>query len=254
MPGKNSRFQPLCICQRLFDFIVRNLIARGGFKSVALDHPLPQSSSNKVPPDCSKGCLMGSEEEHPLVQAKPSHEALLIMKAEDDADDDHRDQHDWDFEIQVHHKETDDLEHWTPVDNLGSSIQLSDHKDSTIPSPALNEEKEISAVQATSSATVSGLRAQGKDLKEATRSSGTKKLMSSIKDLARGEKSSGKKQGKNKSIISENLTLAVEAEDMETRKPPLRQVRPLFNVAMSINEKSDAFIRSRKAAMRGSFD
>lgn len=29
-----------------------------------------------------------------------------------------------------------------------------------------------------------------------------------------------------------------------------RQVRPLFDVAVNINEKSDAFIRSRKEAMR----
>uniref|UniRef100_A0A803NR97 Uncharacterized protein n=1 Tax=Cannabis sativa TaxID=3483 RepID=A0A803NR97_CANSA len=32
-----------------------------------------------------------------------------------------------------------------------------------------------------------------------------------------------------------------------------RQVRPLFDVAVNINEKSDAFIRSRKEAMRRNF-
>lgn len=274
MQEENNRFQPLCIWRRLFDFIVNNLVARGrggfNFKSVAFDHhhPLPQSSSNKAP-DCSRSCLginnngvaNSSSEEHLLVQPKPNHEQINMVE-------DH-DLHDWaDFEIQVHHKMTDNLEYWTPVDSLGSSIYPSDHKDSTISSIALDEvipEKAQLRHEERAKATSA---AQGKDMKEVetatfaamptgtttrTRSSGTKKMMSSIKDLARGEKSSGKKQGKNNIIMSEKLTLAVEA-DMETNKAPVRQVRPLFNVAMSINEKSDAFIRSRKAAMRGSYD
>ncbi|GMN48732.1 hypothetical protein TIFTF001_017903 [Ficus carica] len=43
------------------------------------------------------------------------------------------------------------------------------------------------------------------------------------------------------------------SEEMTLPNPPplrRRQVRPLFDVAVNINEKSDAFIRSRKEAMR----
>ncbi|KAF3436344.1 hypothetical protein FNV43_RR23436 [Rhamnella rubrinervis] len=250
----NSYLQPLCVCRRLFNFIINNLIPRGGFYKVttSLDHPLPAQSSTD--------------------------QAYHGMNHPDDSDS----------AILVHHKETDDLEHWTPVDSLDSSLYFSDHEDSTVNSGDAQEEeitnlgttqkkaqvlhdeqiKETSAVlQEVSSSTITfsnnggNLLVQGKDPKEVDatftainrkRSSGTEKMMGTIKDLVKKEKNGRKnKQPKN---MREKLTLAVEADQELETTPPVRQVRPLFNVAMSINEKSDAFIRSRKAAMKNSYN
>ena len=194
---------------------------------------------------------------------------------------------DSDSAILIHHKETDDLKYWTPVDNLGSSLCISDHEGSTM-NPSDAQEKEITSLgttlkkaqvqhdeqikqtpavlhevsSSTSTSTVSNnggnLLVQRKDPKKAgaiftamtrKRSSGTEKMKGTIKHLVKKEKNGSKnKQGKT---MSEKLTLAVE--DLET-KPPVRQVRPLFNVAMGINEKSDAFIRNNKAAMKNSYN
>ncbi|KAM6558592.1 hypothetical protein CsatA_027831 [Cannabis sativa] len=60
--------------------------------------------------------------------------------------------------------------------------------------------------------------------------------------------------------IRKGKSVTVELEKPEDVKLPncpprqrQRQVRPLFDVAVNINEKSDAFIRSRKEAMRRNF-
>lgn len=258
-----NNFHPLCICRRLFDFIVNRLIARGVFTKgvTSLDHPLPSQSSINVPYSLMNE-VASTEKEQLMVPAKS--DQAHGMAHQDGSD----------FTILVHHKETDDLEYWTPVDNLGSPLYLSDYEDGTLdPSPEraqLQHEQiqESSAVHEVSSAnTVSGTSAshvKGEHPQEVeaiftavtrTKSSGSKKMVGLIKDLVKEEKNGGKNK-QSKSMSRDKLTLALEADDhqdqMET-KPPVRQVRPLFNVAMSINEKSDAFIRSRKAAMRNSY-
>ncbi|PON65746.1 hypothetical protein PanWU01x14_114890 [Parasponia andersonii] len=67
--------------------------------------------------------------------------------------------------------------------------------------------------------------------------------------------SSSSSSSSSGSSSSENLRPVVEAEEVKLPNRPVRQrqVRPLFDVAVNINEKSDAFIRSRKEAMRRNY-
>lgn len=86
------------------------------------------------------------------------------------------------------------------------------------------------------------------NVRTSTHIEGPKKVLGFI-DMKKDEKKS-KKKGK---IISEKLTIGLEVDEMKS-KPPIRQVRPLFNIASNINEKSDAYIRSRKEAMRRNYN
>ncbi|PON52875.1 hypothetical protein TorRG33x02_307200 [Trema orientale] len=81
------------------------------------------------------------------------------------------------------------------------------------------------------------------------------KTVSSFEEEERVRKMKGKSVSVSSSSSSENLRPVVEAEEVKLPNRPVRQrqVRPLFDVAVNINEKSDAFIRSRKEAMRRNY-
>ncbi|PQQ16809.1 hypothetical protein Pyn_08804 [Prunus yedoensis var. nudiflora] len=134
------------------------------------------------------------------------------------------------FEIQIHYKQTDeDLEEsWTQVDKLGPIERA--------------EEAEIQDKGPREVKLISTATSQEKEPKKSL----------SIEDVGELEKEKNNKK-KGKGVISgEKLTLAMEVED-EISRLGLRRVRPLFHVAPNINEKSDAFIRSRKEAMRRNY-
>lgn len=136
------------------------------------------------------------------------------------------------FEIQIHYKQTDEdfEESWTQVDKLGPIERT--------------EEAEIQDKGPREVKLISTATSQAKEPK--------KRL--SIEDegeLEKEKEKNNKKKGKGV-ISGEKLTLAMEAED-EMSRLGFRRVRPLFHVAPNINEKSDAFIRSRKEAMRRNY-
>ncbi|OMO77781.1 hypothetical protein CCACVL1_14819 [Corchorus capsularis] len=96
---ENKFDQRLGICQRLFNFIMNTFIGRG-MKRVTLGQPLPQGSTN------------GAQE--PLI----SHANL-----KDDSDS----------LIQIHFKKTEEeeeLQYWTPIDKLGSSVHVAEKDES----------------------------------------------------------------------------------------------------------------------------
>ncbi|VVA14043.1 PREDICTED: CICLE_v10024153mg [Prunus dulcis] len=136
------------------------------------------------------------------------------------------------FEIQIHYKQTDEdfEESWTQVDKLGPIERTKE------------AEIQDKGPQEVNSKLISTATSQPKEPKKS----------SSIEDVGELEKEKNKKK-KGKGVISgEKLTLAMEVED-EISRIGLRRVRPLFYVAPNINEKSDAFIRSRKEAMRRNY-
>ncbi|CAN6558557.1 unnamed protein product [Malus baccata var. baccata] len=119
------------------------------------------------------------------------------------------------LQIQVHYKQTDDgFESWTHIDKLGDPVKAN-----------VSEHK------------------------------GNLKKVLSIKDVPKPDKEkSSMKKGKGV-MGSEKLTLAMEMEDDDkgSKIALRRRVRPLFHIAPNINEKSEAFIQSRKEAMRRNY-
>jgi hypothetical protein len=247
MPEKDNQFLPLGICQKLFDFIINSLIAPG-LKRVTLGHPLPHQDSIKVPvDDCSISGLGSMEEQQPLNGVKPNGASSLRYRAHG------KSPVDLGSEIQINFLETDELENWTSVDELGSSVHVS-KMDGPIDTGAQaqlvnSDEKEVPLVDGFDISKVSP--AQGKSSQEIEpiftttgRAKGPKKSVT-LKDMTEEEK----RRQKGKNIVSEDLTLATEPEATQM-KPPAKQSRPRFTVGANINEKSDEFIKSRKEAMR----
>lgn len=114
------------------------------------------------------------------------------------------------LQIQVHYKQTDGFESWTHIDKLGDPVKAN-----------VSEHK------------------------------GNLTKVLSIKDVPKPDKEKNSMK-KGKGVMGgEKLTLAMEIEDDdEGSKIALRRrVRPLFHIAPNINEKSEAFIQSRKEAM-----
>ncbi|KAK3170422.1 hypothetical protein Dsin_025218 [Dipteronia sinensis] len=240
---KEDSYNPLGICERLFNFIMNGIIA-SGFKRVTLGQP-------------------GSAVEH---QSKsPSKLNGEVMPV-------HYLDHD-------NSKESEGLESWTPVgDEFGSSIYEPHQKDdavlqsgkitsSTTNTTQVKHQEPKDKASETPRMKVKEL--QGKSFLDiepnripVARPGGLKKT-ATVKDSAeekrksveakestedQGEKS--RKKGKKISSSSRNpLTLAPEDEEIikATSTPSPRTVRPFLG--NNINEISDAFIRSRKAAM-----
>ncbi|EXB39316.1 hypothetical protein L484_025011 [Morus notabilis] len=118
------------------------------------------------------------------------------------------------FKVQVHYIKND---------NFSSNDKLQEHEEENSVQAQTKEEKPILTITAPESVP-------------------TKVL--SVRDVEEEERI---RKMKGKSIIS--------TEEMTLPSPSLRkrQVRPLFDVAVNINEKSDAFIRTRKEAMRRNY-
>ncbi|XVF32641.1 hypothetical protein REPUB_Repub17cG0099900 [Reevesia pubescens] len=109
MQKKKNDFQSLGICHRLFNFITNSLIGRA-LKRVTLGHPVPPGSTNEGPLD--EYARNGVQE--PLIShAKPNGLGRLAnSKLKDESDS----------IVQIHFKHTEELDYWTPVDKLGSSV------------------------------------------------------------------------------------------------------------------------------------
>ncbi|KAK9984111.1 hypothetical protein SO802_033636 [Lithocarpus litseifolius] len=243
MQEKNNQFFPLEICQKLFNFIFDSLIARG-LKRVTLGNPLPHQGLIKVPPG-----LGSMEEQQPIYGAKLNR-ASRVSKSPVGLGS----------EIQVQFLETEDeLENWTAVDELGSSVHVSEQNgpiDTAAQTQLVNsDEKEIPLVEVFDVSNGKSQiqernvsQTQGKSSKEveiiftaAGQARGPKKSIS-MKDMTEEEKR--KQKGKN--IVDESLTI-IDPEATQI-KP-----RPRFSVVPNINEKSDEFIKSRKEAMKRNY-
>lgn len=173
---RSQLFQPLVIFQRLFSFIIDNLIPRGFKHEITTSHSLRQIS-NSVP----------------MVSAKPGVKWVELQQACNGPS-----------QAQIH-----------------EAAQIHEH---------IIEEK------------ITFVGSNDND--------NNSKTVSNFEEEERIRKMKGKSV-----CSSEMLTPVVERQEVKLPNLPLRQrqVRPLFDVAVNINEKSDAFIRSRKEAMRRNY-
>ncbi|XWS31623.1 hypothetical protein CRYUN_Cryun23aG0092300 [Craigia yunnanensis] len=108
MQKKGNDFQRLGICHRFFNFIMNGLVGRG-LKRITLGHPIPRDSTKQGPLD--EYARNGVQE--PLTShAKPNGEERVNSKLKDDSDS----------IVKIHFKQTEELDYWTPVDKIGSSV------------------------------------------------------------------------------------------------------------------------------------
>ncbi|KAJ6428740.1 hypothetical protein OIU84_020413 [Salix udensis] len=104
----DSQFQSLGMCQRLFQFFMNNLIARP-FKSITLRHADAEPRSYAAVP---------VDEQAPLILKSTIGEEKLHHQGPRRSEDTGSGS-----EIKVHFKQTEEeLEYWTSVDKLGSSV------------------------------------------------------------------------------------------------------------------------------------
>ncbi|KAJ8748349.1 hypothetical protein K2173_002986 [Erythroxylum novogranatense] len=226
---KETRYQPPGICQRLINFFMNAIVARG-LKRITWGQ-----AATQVPgaDPATQGAASGLNDEE-----KTFHEAQGCLG--DDLDYD---------EIQVHFiRNEEELDHWVPVDKTpfteGDESQLVDGK------AAMNRNRVVrvkGGVTNQSKASQESAARRGKALTEPnmTTSGSDRKKSVSIRD---GGTVEDRVKDKGKSIASDRLAIA-----KEPKKPRERIPRHLFSVASNINEKSDEFIKSRKEAMKRNF-
>uniref|UniRef100_A0A2P2MZV0 Uncharacterized protein n=1 Tax=Rhizophora mucronata TaxID=61149 RepID=A0A2P2MZV0_RHIMU len=227
---------PFGICQRVFNFFMNSLIARG-LKRVTLGHeaievplvdPLTRNGEDSV----------GEQQATSLVRQsgvkKENHQARTRSKFDSG------------YDIQVHFKQyEEELEHWTyiekPEAQKGNQTKLKKRRATDLPG-----KEELPLVQTKGDAT-----GQGKSSQEAAAQGIMEPTLTTwferrgIKDWAAVE--DGAKE-KGKRIASGNLKLAIEPEELKVKNR-----RHLFSVVSNINEKADEFIKSRQEAMRRNF-
>lgn len=253
MQKNKTCFQSFRIFQRLFNFIVNNLIGRP-LKHIALGHAdaVPRDSTEVSVDDSSRN---GADEQQvPLILETTNGEEKLHHQGQERSKDTGSG-----FEIQVQFKQTEEeSEQWTADEKLGSSAheptkgsrrtddgdQLKMKRGESFPvsSPGKgqlpednlaiqkrkkgteppHDKEELPPVQFNGAA--NGMAMQEKE--------------PSMSTMARENRAR-----KGKDIISEDLTPA--------REEP-QNVFPVhfISVAANINEKSDAFIRRKKEEMR----
>lgn len=218
MQEKNNHFLSLGICQRLFN-IVKNILIVRGLKRVTMGgHPPPPGSTN-VPLVNDSNFMNGvgsMEDQQPMNGA-------LGKSSGDDLGD----------EIPILFKVAEELGIWTPVDELGYSVHISEENIPTDTgsqaSPLKDQTEENiygngSEIEGKSSVEISIIDTKGKSL--------------SMKDI---EAEEAKKKQKEE----------VEPTEATQMEAPLTRVMPRFSgVLANINEKADAFISSRKEAMK----
>ncbi|KAJ6727467.1 hypothetical protein OIU79_005369 [Salix purpurea] len=261
----DSQFQSLGMCQRLFQFFMNNLIARP-FKSITLRHADAEPRSSAAVP---------VDEQAPLILKSTIGEEKLHHQGPKRSEDTGSGS-----EIQVHFKQTEEeLEYWTSVDKLGSSVHEpikdspritgGDHPrlkkggstpirlsaKGQIPDDKLGMQKSMKVTEPPHNkeelplAQVSGV-AKGITERRKVRQEPESNVSAmarrrgpgkfvSIQDSKEEDRA---KKGKN--IISDDWTLPREQE------PKVVYPRHLISVASNINEKSDAFIQRQKEAMR----
>ncbi|XVE73195.1 hypothetical protein DITRI_Ditri11bG0097900 [Diplodiscus trichospermus] len=192
MQKKENDFQRLGICHRLFNFILDSLIGRG-LKCVTSGHPVPQDSTNQGPLD-----------------------EYAKLNGEDDSI------------VKIHFKQTEELDCWTPVDNLGSSVH-----------PA---EKDLTAINGLSGTEIQQLNGISVD---------------NTKPQGQG-KSEVRTQGEG-SMTPQKIIIPITdraGQDEKKKKAgnefpsPITQTQPskptLTGLALNINEISDIFIQNTR--------
>ncbi|KAF9676530.1 hypothetical protein SADUNF_Sadunf08G0011500 [Salix dunnii] len=277
MQKNDNQFQSLGICQRLLQFFMNNLIARP-FKSITLRHADAEPrSSAAVPVDDSWSNGVGSvvDEQAPSILKTTVGEEKLHHQGPKSSKDTGSGS-----KIQVHFKQTEEeLECWTSVDKLGSSVhepikdsrritdgdhprlkkghstpiplsakglipddKLGMQKSKKVTEPPHNME-ELPQAQVNGVAKVITQRRKARQEAESNVSTMARGRgpgkFVSIQDSKEEDRA---KKGKN--IISDDWTLPRE------REPKVVYPRHLISVASNINEKSDAFIQRQKEAMR----
>ncbi|KAJ7977458.1 hypothetical protein O6P43_007080 [Quillaja saponaria] len=265
MQDKKIQFQSLGICQRLFSFIINNLIAASAFKRISLGHSLPPGSTKLLDGDYLDHVADRSKNPNKLDGAE-----ILVHQAHE------KPTNNLGSQIEVRFLEDDELGYWTSVDELGldsiedcaqaqlkkgtgisllssttvSPAQETEENDQAMGSnrvPSIHE-REFPLVQG-SGVSSSSSKPQAQDIiglqgiEPVITAEAQPKGPNSVKNsknLAEGEK---KIKGKN--IGSDNLGTKVE----KMKLPPSFG----FKVIANINEKSEAFIRSRREAMKTNF-
>lgn len=218
----NGHSNALGICQRLFNFFMNSLIARG-LKRVTLGQSLPQGYDSSIPAK-SYGVLMIHHKDHEKSNQNSG------------------------SEIQVLFRQSEERESWTPVgpvvpkisDQAGNRIvseQQPSGRKKEIPLEPMEKTKQRPQRKRSDQAVREPNITAGP-----TSRSGPKRTVS----LKGSDEEEDRRKMKGKGIASESLTLAIEDEELK-RTP--RRLRPPLSVAPNINEKSDEFIRLKKEAM-----
>ncbi|XWS46771.1 hypothetical protein CRYUN_Cryun14cG0096700 [Craigia yunnanensis] len=224
MQQKKNDFQHLGICHRLFNFIMNSLIGRG-LKRVTLGHPMPEGSTNQGPLD---EYARNGVQEPLIIHAKPNGEERVKSKLKDDSDS----------IVHIQFKQTEELDYWTPIDNLGSSVHVAAKDDKAV--EKRNEftdpsgKKEIPPLNGISVGTTkpqvqgkTGVRIQGEE------STGPKIIIPITNSAGQEEK---KKRAGNQ-FPSANLATPIQPDASKSM---------LTGLGLNINEVSEAFIQNTK--------
>ncbi|KAJ0051850.1 hypothetical protein Pint_01126 [Pistacia integerrima] len=192
MHEKKNNSNPLGICHRLFHFM-NNLIDRSLYKRRTLGPPVSQGPSEKI-----------------RIQYR-------------DHDENSKDHYRLSSEIPIQLKQSEGLDSWTAVNNMGSSIQL----------PQLQKDP------------APKYKAIGKKVKEIPlvhdKTESSREKRKGAKESEEEEKT--RKKGKNKES-DQNSTSPIPKKDEDTNV----NITP-GQFLTNINEKSEEFIRTKKANM-----
>ncbi|KAJ4842915.1 hypothetical protein Tsubulata_023840 [Turnera subulata] len=240
MQRKEGQFERFGICRKLFSLFMNSVVGRG-LKSISLGQEARQGSK-EVPP-------------------------LDVPLRRNGVGDSSTNGH----EIRVHFKQTDEeeLEHWTAVDQLGSSVHeaskdgprvdgdqpynipislsesgpLKRHHHQPDGKAGVQMNGSVKGSIPAEAAEIAGPRRTSKGAQERQPNLAQGKGSNIV-----GEEDRAKKKGKNVQVSSEKSTVPA-ADHHEDDKVKYSFPRHLISVASNINEKSDAFIRRKKKAM-----
>ncbi|KAJ4969237.1 hypothetical protein NE237_015938 [Protea cynaroides] len=201
MARKENQFQPLGVCERLFNFII-NTIAAQGHKRITLGPPQAYNLV-EIPITGSSGAYSAGE--HMGTATKPTEGGGAIIARDG-------------FQTQLQ-KDVP-----TGTSSLRKVPLEGQDSKQRVKGPSKDRARGITDPQANGSAGV------GTDSE------------------ARGSKETLISKGKEEKTAKEKLTKDTEPNKGEKGKAP-RSLVPLIRMASNIDEKSDAFIRSRKEAL-----
>lgn len=246
--------KPIGICHRLFNFIINSLA----------------SNSTKIPKTLQPGADQGDVKVPPVNEPvnevntnvatsffKEDRELLSMQFYRNDIDDDNNNNDDrksYKSDIEIHFKKSDQdhshdnhhnrLDQWTPIDKHSSSANKNDHDHDHTTSAREKVKKKNKIIDH-----------HDDQKREEIIKSEPKRTVTIHPDHENDHENikMRNKKGKNVKIseINNNLPLAIEYDHnqfLPTDTP--RHIRPLLYAESSINEKSYAFIRAKKEAMR----
>lgn len=200
---------------------MNNLIDRSLYKRITLGPPVSQGRSTQ------------------LILQKPNGKMRVRYQNHDENSKDH---YRLGSEIPIQFKQSEGLESWTAVDKMGSSIHLPQlQKDPAPKDKAIGKKvREIPLVHD---------KTEGSHLERNRPQVTEPKKTLSLREKRTGAKESEEEEKirkKGKNILSDqNLTSPKKDEDTNVNMTPRR----FLTVAPNINEKSDEFIRRRRATM-----